>query len=143
MNQLEVRADKLTLVLVILLGIFFIPMGAALLIGSGLAHAAIGLVCLTLFGVVVWLVRRGHKRSVRRFSAQGLVRNDGQSFAWAELHRVVDKVRVRNGRKYLWRTEIQFTTGESAWLIPSKIRNYGDVAALVRRLPCEHSEVPA
>jgi hypothetical protein len=43
--------------------------------------------------------------------------------------RVVDKVRVRNGRKYLWRTEIQFTNGEAAWLIPSKIRNNGEVTA--------------
>lgn len=95
MNQLEVRADKLTLVLVILLGLFFVPIGLALLISSGIAHAAIGLVCLTLFGVVVWLVRRGHKTSVRRFSDDGLVRNDGQSFAWPELCRVVDRVRVQ------------------------------------------------
>ena len=80
---------------------------------------------------------------VRSFSDEGLVRNDGQSFAWAELYRVVDRVRVRNGRKYLWRTEIQFHSGESAWLIPSKIRNYGEVAALVSRLRCEHTEVPA
>jgi hypothetical protein len=142
-NQLEVRADKLTLVLVILLGLFFVPMGLALLTSAGIARAAIGLVCLMLFGVVVWLVRRGHKKSVRRFSAEGLVRNDGQSFAWPELCRVVDRVRVRNGRKYLWRTEIQFNNGASAWLIPSKIRNYGEVAALVRGLPCEHTEVTA
>jgi len=142
-NQLEVRADKLTLVLVILLGLFFVPMGLALLTSAGIARAAIGLVSLMLFGVVVWLVRRGHKKSVRRFSAEGLVRNDGQSFAWPELCRVVDRVRVRNGRKYLWRTEIQFNNGASAWLIPSKIRNYGEVAALVRGLPCEHTEVTA
>jgi hypothetical protein len=96
-----------------------------------------------LFGVVVWLVRRRHKKSVRRFSDDGLERNDGQSFTWAELHRVVDRVRVRNGRKYLWRTEIQFTNGESAWLIPSKIRNHGEVVALVGRLPCERTEVTA
>ena len=143
MNQLDVRADKLTFVIVILLGLFFIPMGLALLNGPGIAHAAIGLVCLIMFGLVIWLVRRGHKNSVRCFSDDGLVRNDGRSFAWAELSRVVDKVRVRNGRKYLWRTEIQFSNGESAWLIPSKIRNCGEVAALVGRLPCEHMEVPA
>ena len=143
MSQLEVRADRLTLILVILLGLFFVPMGLGLLTSAGIAHAAIGLVCLALFGVVVWLVRRGHKRSVKRFSEEGLVRNDGRSFAWAELHRVVDSVRVRNGRKYLWRTEIQFNDGESAWLIPSKIRNYGEVAALVGRLPCERTEVTA
>jgi hypothetical protein len=96
-----------------------------------------------MFGVIVWLVRRGHKRSVRSFSEGGLVRNDGQSFAWADLSRVVDRIRVRYCRKYLWRTEIQFSNGESAWLIPSKVSNYGEVAALVCGLPCEHTEVTA
>lgn len=143
MIDLEVRPDRLTLILVVGLGLFFVPMGLGLLTSAGIAHAAIGLACLMLFGVVVWLVVRGHRRSVGRFSAEGLVRNDGRSFAWVELYQVVDRVRARYGRKYLWRTEIHFTNGESAWLIPSKIRNYGDVAALVARLPCERTEVPA
>ena len=143
MNELEVRPDRLTLILVIGLGLFFVPMGLGLLTSAGIALAAIGLACLTLFGVVVWLVVRGHRRSVRRFSAEGLVRNDGRSIAWAELYQVVDRVRTRYGRKYLWRTEIHFTNGESAWLIPGKIRNYGDVTALVAGLPCERTEVPA
>jgi hypothetical protein len=142
-NDLEVRPDRLTLILVIGLGLFFVPMGLGLLTSAGTALAAIGLACVTLFGVVVWLVVRGHRRSVRRFSAEGLVRNGGRSFAWAELSQVVDKVRTRYSRKYLWRTEIHFANGESAWLIPSKIRNYGDVAALVARLPCKRTEVPA
>jgi hypothetical protein len=142
-RQLEVRASKLTLVLVILLGLFFVPMALAVL-DIGIAHAAIGVVCLILFGVVVWLVRRGHKKSVRRFFEEGLLRNDGQSFAWADLSRVVNKARVRRyGGKQLWRIEIQFRNGESAWLIPSKISNYREAAALVSSLPCEHTEVPA
>jgi hypothetical protein len=142
-NQLEVRASKLPLVMLILLGLFFVPMALALLDGFRFAQSAIGVTCLALFGVVVWLVRRAHKKSVRRLSEEGLVRNDGQSFAWADLSRVVDRIRVRYGRKYLWRTEIQFTNGGSAWLIPSKVSNYGEVAALVSRLPCEHTEVTA
>ena len=142
--SLEVRASKLPLVLLILLGLFFVPMGLALLDGFRIAQSAIGLTCLILFGVVVWLVRRGHKRSVRFFSDEGLVRNDGQSFAWADLSRVVNRLRVRRyGGKHLWRTEIQFRSGESAWLIPSKVSNYGEVAALVRRLPCQHADVAA
>jgi hypothetical protein len=143
-NQLEVRASKLPLVLLILLGLFFIPMGLALLDGFRIAQSAIGLTCLALFGLVVWVVRRGHKKSVRRFSDEGLVRNDGQSFAWADLSRVVNRFRVgRYGGKHLWRTEIHFSSGESAWLIPGKVSNYGEVAALVRRLPCEHTEAAA
>lgn len=144
MDQLEVKASKLPLVLVILLGVFFVPMGLALLDGFRIAQSAIGLTCLILYGLVVWLVRRGHKKSVRRFSDDGLVRNDGQSYAWADLSRVINRFRVRRyGGKSLWRTEIHFGSGESAWLIPGKIDNYGEVAALVRRLPCEHTEAPA
>jgi hypothetical protein len=71
------------------------------------------------------------------------VRNDGRSYDWADLTGVVDKVRVRHGRKYVWRIEIHFTNGESAWLIPSKVTNYGEAAALVGRLRCEHTEVTA
>ena len=141
MNQLEVRASKLTLVLVILLGIFFVPTGLALLGGPGFGLSAIGVTSLILYGVVVGLVLRGHRRSVRYFSDEGLVRNDGQRLAWADLDRVVNKLRVRPyGGKSLWRTEIHFSNGQSAWLIPSKINNYGEVAALVHRLPCEHAE---
>jgi hypothetical protein len=90
-NQLNVRPDRLTLILIILLGLFFVPMGVGLLTSAGIAHIAIGLACLALFGVVVWLVLRGRSKSVRCFSEDGLVRNDGRSFVWVELYRVVDR----------------------------------------------------
>ena len=43
MNQLEVRPSKLPLVLLILLGLFFVPMALALLDGFRIASSAIGL----------------------------------------------------------------------------------------------------
>ena len=149
MNQIEVRASKLPFILVILLGLFFIPVGlvnilAGLLKGFEVVPLGIGVMSLAMLGVVVWLVRRGHKRSIKYLSEEGLVRNDGRSFSWAGLARVVDQVRIRpSGKKFLWRTEIQFRNGESAWVIPAKISNYGEVAELVRSLPCEHIEVRA
>jgi hypothetical protein len=42
---------------------------------------------------------------------------------------------------FLWRTEIQFKDGESAWLIPGKIANFPEVNDYVARLPCEHKTV--
>lgn len=146
MNQLEVRARKLPFILVVLLGLFFIPMGVVsllmgLLKGFKIVPVAVGLMCLMMFGVIVWLIRRAHMKSVKYLSEQGLVRNDGRSFSWTELSRVVDQVRVRPyGRKTIWRTEIQFRNGESAWVIPTKVANYGEVGALVHSLPCEHTE---
>ena len=149
MNRLEVKASKLTFVLVILLGLFLVPMGLATLLmgllkGFAIGPSGIGLMCLIMFGFIVWLIRRAHKRSVKYLSEEGLVRNDGRSFSWADLSRVVDRVRVRPyGRKTIWRTEIQFKNGESAWVIPTKVSNYGEVGELVRSLPWEHREVRA
>lgn len=146
MNQLEVKASKTQFALVILLGLFFIPMGlgcvvSGLLKGFNIVPLGIGLMCLLLFGVMVWLILRAHRQSVKYLSAAGLVRNDGRSFSWSELSRIVDKVRVRpSGRKTIWRTEIRFKTGESAWVIPMKISNYAEVGPLVDSLPCEHTE---
>ena len=146
MNRLEVRASKTTFVLIILLGLFFVPMGllnllGGLLKGFKVVPLGIGLMCLVLFAVVVWLVLRGHRKSVRYLSEEGLVRNDGRSFSWSELSRVVDKTRIRpSGRKTIWRTEIRFKDGEAAWLIPMKVTNYAEVVRRVDSLPCEHAE---
>ena len=149
MSRLEVKTSKLQLVLAVLLGLFFVPLGLVSLAG-GLSRGfrvvpvAIGLLLLVMFAAVTWLVRRGHSRSVRYFSDEGLVRNDGRSFAWADLSRVVDQIRITSlahGTKAVWRTEIHFRNGESAWLIPTKVGNYPEVSEFVRRLPCEHAEV--
>lgn len=148
MNRLEVKASKTTFVLVILLGLFFIPMGlmsllSGLLKGFNIVPFGIGLMCLVLFGFVVWLILRGHGKSVKYFSDEGLMRNDGRSFAWADLSRVVNQFRITSlahKTKTIWRTEIQFRNGESAWLIPTKISNYREVNEFVSNLPCEHTE---
>ena len=151
MNRLEVKTSKSQLILAVLLGLFFVPLGllslaGGLLNGFEMVPVALGLMMLIVFAAVMWLVRRGHARSVRYFSDEGLVRNDGRSFAWADLRRVVDQIRITSlahGTKSIWRTEIQFGNGESAWLIPTKVSNYAEVSELVRRLPCEHTEVRA
>ena len=149
MSNLEVKTSKLQLILAVLLGLFFVPLGLVSLFG-GLSKGfevvpmGLGLLMLGMFAAVMWLVRRGHARSVRYFSGEGLVRNDGRSLAWADLDRVVNQIRITSlahGTKAVWRTEIQFRNGESAWLIPTKVSNYPEVSEFVRRLPCEHAEV--
>ena len=147
MNRLEVKLSKLPLILAVLLGLFFVPAGLGLLIngllkGFEVVPLGIGVMLLVTFVVIVLLIRRGQVKSVRYFSDDGLVRNDGRSFAWAELDRVVNQVRSSpTGRKAIWRTEIQFKNGDSAWLIPPKVSNYAEVSEFVGSLPCEHTEV--
>jgi hypothetical protein len=146
--RLKVETSKLHFVLVGLLGLFFIPVSLLLLIdavskGFKIGFLAVGFASLVLYGVVVWLVRRGHVMTVKYFSDKGVVRNDGRSLAWADLSRVVDQIRFDRVRNFkgIWRTEIQFKNGESAWLIPVKISNFREVNEFVRNLPCEHTEV--
>lgn len=151
-KRLEVKTRGLQFVAVVLLGLFMVPLGALLLIGElskgsrlSPARLAVGLAPLAAYGAVAWLFRRAHVRSVKYFSDVGLVRKDGRSFAWADLGRVVNRVRLNRvtGIRYVWRTEIEFKSGDSAWLLPTKIGNFREVYELVGNLPCEHTEVRA
>ena len=149
-KRLEVKTRGLQFVALILLGLFMVPLGATLVIhelakGARPVLLSMGVAPLVVFGVVAWLFRRAYVRSVKFFSDDGLVRNDGRGFKWAGLSRVVDRVRLNRvtGIKFVWRTEIEFQDGESAWLLPTKISNFAEVYELVRGLPCEHTEVRA
>lgn len=149
MNRLEVKTSKLQFILAVLLGLFFVPLSLFNLIngimnGFEIVPLGIGIMGLAVFAVIIWLVRRGYVKSVKYFSDEGLVRNDGRAFKWADLSRVVNQIRrspASPSRMALWRTEIQFKNGESAWLIPAKVNNYREVSEFVRSLPCEHTEV--
>lgn len=146
MERLDVKVDKLQFVLVILLGLFFVPMGVGLMVSGlskGLMPIAIGLMSLLCYALVFWLVRRGHSRSVRAFTEEGVVRRDGKTFAWADLSRVVTQLHFnpRLNTTGIWRIEIQFKSGEAAWIIPIKVNNFREVAEYIGKLPCEHTEV--
>lgn len=149
MNNLEVKTSRLSLILTIVLGIIFIPLGVVslengLLNGFKVVPIGMGLMMLITFGVIMWLVRRGHSKSVKRFSAEGVTRNDGSKFQWSDLSRIVNQFRITStahGTKSLWRTEIHFNNGQSAWLLPTKISNWDEVNNFVNNLPCEHTEV--
>jgi len=146
MDRLDVQTSRVQPVAAAVAGIIMVPLGLAaiatgLTSGGGIVPVAIGVVMLATFGLVVWLGRRAHAKSVRYFSSDGLERNDGRWLAWADLDRVVYQVRVnRAGAKGLWRTEIRFRNGEAAWLVPLRIRNGRDVSDFVSRLQCDHVE---
>ena len=146
MNRLDVQTSKLQSAAAIVAGLVMVPLGlgaiaAGLASGGAIVPVAIGVAMLATFGLVVWLGRRAHAKSVRYFSSEGLERNDRKWLAWADLERVVYQVQVRpDGEKGLWRTEIRFRNGEAAWLLPLRVRNARDVSAFVASLPCDHTE---
>lgn len=148
MAKLDVKTSKLQFILVLLLGFFFVPMGSMILIdglskGRVLIPVTVGLMCLLCYAAVFYLVRRGHTKSVRYFTDEGLVRNDGTVYPWTDLSRVVTQLRFnpRFNTKGIWRVEIQFKDGGCAWVIPLKVNNFREVAEYVAKLPCEHTNI--
>lgn len=149
MNRLEVKTRNLQAVLLIVLGLFMVPLGLMVFISElrsprfELARAMVGLMPIIIYAGVVWLFRRAYTRSVKYFSDEGLILNSGKSLAWADLSQVVDQVRYNRvtNAMGIWRTELKFKNGESAWLLPMKINNFREVYAFVRGLPCEHREI--
>jgi hypothetical protein len=100
-----------------------------------------GLVIVLLLGIAIALTARGYFRSVKFFDDEGLVRNDGKRFFWAELVRVEDQLTrsSHGGQMIIWRREVQFRDGSAAWLIPSKVSNFVEVREYTDSLDCEHS----
>ncbi len=148
MNELNVKTSKMPFILSVLLGLFFVPAALGLIISSVLnnfkvAPLGLGAMLLITFGFVIWLVLKGYSKSVKTFTSEGLTRNDGKQFMWTDLSRVVNQLRHNPAmnKKMLWRTEIHFKDGSTAWLIPSKVVNLQEVMNYVNNLPCEHSEV--
>jgi hypothetical protein len=147
MDRLDVETSKQQSMMAIVAGVIMVPLGfgslaSGLMQGFSIVPVAIGVMMLAMFGVVMALVRRGRVKSVRYFSQDGLERGDRRFLWWSDLERVVQQIRVNpaNGQKALWRTEIWFRNGESAWLLPLRVRNFPEVHQLVRSLPCEHTE---
>jgi hypothetical protein len=148
LEKLEVKTGKFHYILIVLLGLFLVPLSLFNLIngisgGFKIVPFGIGLMMLLIFGLVVWLMLRAYRKSVKYFTGEGLKRNDGRELAWTDLSRVVNQIRIKPGTniKMLWRTEIHFKNGEKVWLIPGKVSNFGEVSAFVGNLPCEHTEV--
>ena len=143
---LPVKANQTVFVCLLFLLLFFglLSLGNLLQLRHGFRLAPLiwAITPIALLSPVLYLVWRGHSRSVKIFTEDGVTRNDGYRFSWSELDCVIMQLhRVRNRGDVLWRIEIHFKNGGNAWLIPNKIANYADVAAYVTALPCEHKTV--
>lgn len=147
MNTVDVEQSKLPLVLAVIVGTMFsllaFGLAADALTRGTFTPLAIAIVLILSYGALAWIVLRGNQHAVRSLSDDGLLRNDGELLDWADLDRVVDRIHQDEDGKRLWRTEIHFRGGESAWIIPQKVKNYEELSGAVRTLPCERVEEPA
>jgi len=147
MNRLDVETSKLQPMAAVVAGVVMVPI-ALLSLASGVMRGfapmplVMGALMLAMFGALVALVRWGGRKSIRYLTEEGMERGDGRWLPWTDLERVVRKIRVKPGTntKAIWRTEIWFKNGESAWLLPLRARNFEEVNELVGTLPCEHTE---
>jgi hypothetical protein len=91
---------------------------------------------LSLIGAFIFLTIRAKRRAACLFDSSGITRGDGRFFAWSEFRGAV--VKTGNSRfnlKYVYRVELVFANGESAWLIPQRVKNYAEVFAFADALP--------
>lgn len=85
---------------------------------------------------LVFLEIRARRRAVVLFDASGVTRGDGRHFAWEEFCGViVQTARNRFGRRYVWRDELAFANGETAWIIPGRVANAHEVFEFFNSLP--------
>jgi hypothetical protein len=139
---LEVKVSKVQYVAASVLAVIMLPLSLFSLIRGvtrqSLIPLLLGSVFMMLVAAVFYLVGRGRRNSVKRFTDRGLTRGDLSELPWADLEKVIDVMHTEHGKRYIWRTEIQFKNGRSAWVIPSKVSNYPEVRAFVDALACEH-----
>lgn len=98
-----------------------------------------GAFCLLIFGIVfvlIFLAMRARRNAVKLFDASGVTRGDGRHFPWTAFCGVVTQTaRNRFGQNYTWRKELAFSGGETAWIIPPRVKNADEVFGYLAQLP--------
>lgn len=133
----KVQYKRLQDVLLIFLIFLFGSMILLLLGGSiRMTNLVIASLCLSVLFVICYLAFRAKRKAVKMFDALGITRGDNQRFSWNEFQGVIRRTAInpRNGQKYLWRIELKFG-GEESWIIPQRIKNFGEVLSFVDTLP--------
>ena len=138
-RRVEVQYKRIDDILFVFIILFFVGMMTLVFLTNGLRlTSAILLFLITSFLLaLVFLIIRAKRQAARLFDASGITRGDGRQFAWNEFQGVVTRIDInlRTRRKYVWRIELAFASGEKAWIIPNRIKNAEEVFNFVAALP--------
>ena len=138
-RRVEVQYKRIYNILFIFIILFFVGMMTLVFLTNGLRlTSAILLFLITSFLLAfVFLIIRAKRQAAHLFDASGITRGDGRQFAWNEFQGVVTRIDInlRTRRKYVWRIELAFASGEKAWIIPNRIKNAEEVFNFVAALP--------
>ncbi len=86
--------------------------------------------------VILMLIVRANRNSVRLIDTAGVTRGDGLMLGWSDFFGTVPRTgRNRYGGNFVWRTELIFRNGQSAWIIAARIKNGDEVFRFVESLP--------
>ena len=104
-----------------------------------------GVPIILLLAVLSFLMIRAKRNAARLITNSGIKRGDGRHFAWNEFCGVITQIALNRQmqRKYIWRIELAFADGETAWLIPNRIKNYDEVFDYLSKLPAAIITNPA
>lgn len=97
----------------------------------------LGVPLILFISVFLFLMFRAKKNVVKMIDNSGITRGDGKHFSWQNFCGVVQQIAFnqRTQRKYVWRVELAFADGETAWIIPNRVKNYDEVFDYVTQLP--------
>ncbi len=138
-GRIQVRSYRFPAIALTILIVFFGGATWIALFGSReirLTNLVSTAFSLSIIFVNGFLFFRAKRKSVRIFDENGIERGDGRRFSWDEFRGVV--IRTGNtpyGLRGVWRTELAFTGGEKAWIIPNRVKNYDEIFGYISRLP--------
>ena len=86
---------------------------------------------------------RARRNAARSIDNSGITRGDGRHYTWNEFCGVISQKAFnrRTHKKYIRRFELAFENGETAWLIPNRIKNYDEVFEYLSKLPTANLKV--
>ena len=95
---------------------------------------------ILFLSIFLFLILRARRNIVQTIDDSGITRGDGRYFRWQEFCGVISQTAFnqRTQRRSIWREELAFETGETAWIIPNRIKNYSEISAFLDTLPRAH-----
>jgi len=97
----------------------------------------IGVPIILFLVIFCFVMLRANRQVVTSIDVSGIKRGDGRQFSWNEFCGKITQTAInrQTQTRYIWRIELVFADGETAWLIPNRIKNYDEVFSFISQLP--------
>ncbi|HCA59924.1 MAG TPA: hypothetical protein DEP46_18310 [Blastocatellia bacterium] len=145
MQPIKVRSGPFPAICLAVSVFILIPLGGSAvysgLIKGDLFSIGLGTVLLFCFIAILAVGLWSRSRSVKRITSSGVEFGDGTEAPWSSLKRVVDHFGYdQYGVRLHTRTDLEFTGGRTASLVPSRMSNFDEAYAIVMSADCEKIE---